>query len=151
MADPRELQDYLHSKIPIARAMGLEVIRAERECVTLQAPLSPNVNHRDTVFGGSIASAAILACWSLVWVRLQEDAPGHRIVIHRSEVEYQSPVHGDFLASAESPSESRWDRFVEILRRKGRARIHLDAVVSAPDGEVCAVFHGHYVALAPGD
>ena len=150
MADPRELQDYLHRKIPIARAMGLKVIRAERDGVTLAAPLDPNVNHRDTAFGGSIASAAILSCWSLVWVRLLEDAPGHRIVIHRSEVEYQAPIHGEFLAVAEAPSGDRWTRFVEVLRRKGRARIHLDALVSSPDGDVCAVFHGHYVALAPG-
>lgn len=150
MFDPGELQDYLYQKIPISRAMGLKVIRAERAGVTLAAPLDPNVNHRDTAFGGSIASAAILACWSLVWVRLRKDAPGHRIVIHRSEVEYQAPVHGDFLAAAEAPSEARWDRFVEMLLRKGRARIHLDAVVSTPEGELCAVFHGHYVALAPG-
>jgi thioesterase domain-containing protein len=151
MVDPDELQRYLHAKIPLSRALGLNVIRADRSGVSLAAPLAPNVNHRDTVFGGSIVSVAILSCWSLVWVRMQEDGPGSRIVIHRSEMEYQAPLHGDFVATAEIPSEARWRRFVDMVRRKGRGRIHLDAMVADTEGQVAGVFHGHYVALAPGN
>ena len=151
MVTPSELEAYLHRQIPMSEALGIEVIRAERSGVTLSAPLAPNINHRETVFGGSMVSVAILSCWALVWVRLQSEATGSRIVIHRSEMEYSAPIDGSFRAMALPPPDPLWERFLETSRRKGRSRIHVAGVVEASDGKVAGVFHGHYVALASLD
>ena len=144
-----ELQDYLHHHIPLSRAIGISVTRADEGGVTLEAPLEPNVNHRSTVFGGSAVSTAILACWSLVWVRLQSTDPGGRIVIHRSEMDYVRPLTGTFTASALPPSDVLWDRFLEVLQRRGKSRIHLDALVRNADGTEAGRFHGSYVVFGP--
>ena len=59
--DARELEAYLHDRIPLSRAMAIAVVEAGPERVRLAAPLAPNINHRDTVFGGSAASLAMAA------------------------------------------------------------------------------------------
>jgi hypothetical protein len=51
------LEQYLHEHIPLSAAMGVKVVQADPQCVVLTAPLAPNINHRDTVFGGSASGA----------------------------------------------------------------------------------------------
>ena len=50
---PSELQTYLHQHIPLSQAMQVTVMEASLQQVVLTAPLVPNINHRETVFGGS--------------------------------------------------------------------------------------------------
>ena len=38
--------------------MGVRVVSAAFDRVELSAPLAPNINHRDTLFGGSAAAIA---------------------------------------------------------------------------------------------
>ena len=54
------LEAYIHRQIPITAAMGVQVIEATADRVELSTPLAPNINHRETVFGGSAAAVATL-------------------------------------------------------------------------------------------
>jgi hypothetical protein len=56
--DRCELEHYLHEHIQLSQDMGVEVVEATWGGVTLQAPLAPTINHRETVFGGSASAAA---------------------------------------------------------------------------------------------
>ena len=141
------VEAYLHEHIPISRAMGIGVIEATTERVVLGAPLEPNVNHRSTVFGGSCASVAILAAWTLVHLRVQATGIEGRVVIQRGTTDYRLPVQGAFSATCDSPGEPAWDRFVRALRRRGQARVELEVDVTS-DGLVVATFSGAYVAIA---
>lgn len=87
----RELQEYLHAHIPISKSMGVEVIEANGEGVKLSAPLAPNINHRETVFGGSASAVAILSAWTLLHVRLKQEGIGSRVVIQRNVMNYERP------------------------------------------------------------
>ena len=51
--------------------MGIDVVAAGPDGVTLGAPLEPSINHRDTVFGGSAAAVAILSAWGLLFVSVK--------------------------------------------------------------------------------
>lgn len=64
--DRYELDHYLHEHIPLSQDMGVEVVVADWNSVTLRAPLAPNINHRETVFGGSASAVAIPAAWALI-------------------------------------------------------------------------------------
>ena len=68
---PRALARYLHEHMPLTRALGVSVLAAGQQGVNLAAPLAANINHQSTAFGGSLASLAILAGWSWVWVHLR--------------------------------------------------------------------------------
>jgi hypothetical protein len=66
-----ELERYLCKHIPMASVLGVNVRQASLDSVIVGAPLSRNLNHRGTVFGGSASAVAILAGWLLLDVRLR--------------------------------------------------------------------------------
>ena len=63
---PKTLQAFLHRHIPATAALGLEVVASDEEKTVLSAPHAPNRNHKNTVFGGSIALVATACGWAAV-------------------------------------------------------------------------------------
>jgi len=145
-----ELETYLHEHIPISQAMGVSVVNSNPERVTLAAPLGPNINHRDTVFGGSASALAILAGWSLVRIRIESEGIDCRIVIRRSEVDFELPIEGEFIAEARLADDADWSRFVATFRKKGKARIPVWSSIEC-EGVRVGSFKGEYVALAKSE
>jgi thioesterase domain-containing protein len=95
---PEELQSYLHNHIPLSAAMQVRVDAVSDDHVLLSAPLAPNINHRDTVFGGSASALAILSAWSLLHVRMRKSGVVARLVIQSNRMDYLKPVAGAFAA-----------------------------------------------------
>jgi thioesterase domain-containing protein len=143
--DIPDLQRYLHDRIPLSKAMQVEVVEATEGCVTLSAPLEPNINHRDTVFGGSASAVAILSAWTLMYLRLKSEGLSVRIVIQKNTMTYERPIIGRFTASATVSDPAAWRRFVHALRRKSRARFTVHSVLSR-DAEKAGEFEGDFVA-----
>lgn len=141
-----ELQAYLHEHIPLTRAMQVTVLEATPEQACLAAPLAPNINHRETVFGGSAAALATLAAWTLLHARLTTVGLPSRLVIQRSSMDYTAPIPADFTATARLADPAAWLRFEQMLRRKGRARISANATLRC-DGQDVGRFEGDFVAV----
>lgn len=149
---PSELQEYLHTHIPLSAAMQVEVAAVDFEHVLLRAPLAPNINHRETVFGGSASALSILSAWSLLHVRLRLSGVGSRLVIQSSRMDYLKPVAGSFSARSSLEDADQWPAFMRLLERHSRARITVAAELMG-EGEVAGCFSGEFVALgyeAPG-
>ena len=141
------LQAVLHHDIPLTREMGLTVHGWHLHRLRLGLPLAPNVNHKSTMFGGSLYCAAVLAGWSWLHLRQQEEGLGEgHIVIQEGQISYPLPVTGDAIAVCPGPEEHAWQRFITTYRRRGRARLSLDTWVSNAGSEDKAVlFSGQYV------
>jgi len=146
---PSELETYLHDHIPLSRAMGVRILAVDPDHVTLAAPLAPNINHRETVFGGSASAAAILSAWSLLHLRLTAEGLPSRVVIQRNSMEYLVPVTGDFTATSALAPDADWAAFARMLSRRGRARIAVEAVLEQ-DGIAAGRLHGEFVAFTTG-
>ena len=144
--EPRDLEAYLHEHIPISGHMGIQVVRADLRVVALSAPLEPNINHRSTVFGGSCASVAMLAAWSLVLMRVRDAGVQARIVIQQGSIDYLTPIDGAFVATSSSPDEAIWTRFFAALNRGRPARVELTADVESA-GKPVAGFAGSFAAI----
>ena len=142
-----ELQQYLHAHIPQSRAMQVTVAEIGIDSVVLRAPLAPNINHRDTLFGGSASAVAMLTAWSLVQTRLLAAGISGRIVIRRNSMDFERPVSGDFAARAFLDPSADWPRFIAMLKRVGMARIGV-VVELEFRGQVAARFKGEFVAMA---
>ena len=121
--------------------MQVSVSDIDAESVTLSAPLAPNINHRETVFGGSASAVAILSAWALLHTRLRAAGMTSRVVIQRNTMEYQRPIAGAFTARATLPPATEWTRFLRMLERKGRARISASAILEY-DGETAGRLNG---------
>ena len=143
---PADIERYLHVHIPLSQAMGITVAAIDEAGVRLCSPFVPNINHCSTAFGGSISALAMLAGWTLVHVGLQRLPEPQRIVIQRNAVEYLNPVEGEVSAFCPAPSEQAWQRFIDMLTRRSKSRIILQADIFS-GGIHAARFEGAYVAL----
>jgi thioesterase domain-containing protein len=139
-----EIQAYLLEQIPLSRAMGIEITEAGHTQVTLSLPLEPNINHRDTAFGGSICAAGTLACWTLVHLRLSELDRPTRLVIHKNRMVYRKPIGGRFEATCTFTDDIAWEQVLDMLERWGKAKLQLTASITC-EGETAAEFHGSFV------
>lgn len=143
---PTELQAYLHTHIPLSAAMKVEVVAADWDHVLLQAPLAPNINHRETVFGGSASALAILSAWSLLHLRLRSSGVAGRLVIQSNTMDYLKPMAGAFSARSSLADPGQWPSFLRLLERRGRARLVVTAELIS-EGEAAGRFSGEFVAL----
>jgi thioesterase domain-containing protein len=146
---PAELQDYLRTRIPLAQAMGVEVRSVGDDGVELFAPLAPNRNHRDTVFGGSASAVAILAAWSVLHVRMRSAGLEGRIVIHSNTVHYERPIVAGFTARAAPPPPDEWRKLAATLVRGRMARAHVTATLSC-HGEEVGRLEAQFAVVPPG-
>lgn len=143
--DKAELQLYLHKSIPLTKHMQVTVETSGAEELTLAAPLEPNSNHHGTAFGGSIASLAVLAGWSLVHANTVKAGLPCTLVVQKSEIHYKAAIHSDIRAIARMPGRAEWDRFINMLDKRRRGRI--DVSVDVLDGsKVAAKLLAQYAA-----
>jgi thioesterase domain-containing protein len=141
------LEAVLHQDIPLTRDMGVKVISWHDHQLRLHLPLAPNINHKSTLFGGSLYCGAVLAGWGWMYLRLKEAGidDGH-IVIQEGQVSYPLPVKTDAVATCDAPDELTWERFVKMYQRRGRARLSLNTWIAAQDSDEQAVtFTGQFV------
>ncbi|MEM8981556.1 MAG: YiiD C-terminal domain-containing protein [Pseudomonadota bacterium] len=141
--DPSELTTYLHDHIPLTAAMGLTTAAAEPERVALDLPLAANRNHKGTMFGGSLAALATLACWSLIHVRMRKDQLAGDLVVSRSTMAYTAPVLDACQARCVFADEAAWDKCRRLLLRRGRSRMELTSELFS-DGQSVATFSGEF-------
>ena len=143
----QELEAILHRDIPLTRDMGLRVIDWQDHRLRLHLPLAPNVNHKSTLFGGSLYCGAVLAGWGWLHLRLREAGieDGH-IVIQDGQISYPLPVRGDAVALCNAPDETQWSKFITTYQRRGRARLVLHTRITAQGSDDDAVrFTGQFV------
>jgi len=144
--DQRWLQSVLTGSIPLARAMALRVVQIDECGVALSLPLPPNINDKGTAFGGSLASALILAGWSLPRLLLHRAGIAANLVIGHCELRFLLPVDGDFEVRCHWPNAAVADGFVRKLEASDRAGMTLqpEAVFR---GQVAATLSAKYAAL----
>lgn len=152
MADPRldDLQVTLHREIPICAQMGITVAAYDAGRLSLQMPLAPNRNHKQTAFAGSLNALCTVTGWCLVYLLSRERQDFGDVVIRRSSIKFLHPVDGDVItATTESPDLRLVDHFSEMLLEKGQAKLDLRVEIASADGidgpAVC--FAGSYVVL----
>jgi thioesterase domain-containing protein len=143
----RATEAFLHEKIPLTRAMGVQVASCDDdEGVVLTAPISANHNHLGTAFGGSLAALMMLAGYALLWLELR-NAEAH-VVVSETRMKFRRPVRGEIRATCRRPETAVLEKFLADFAAKGKARIGLSVVVTGEGESEAAVFEGTYVAFA---
>lgn len=138
-----DLEEYLYRNIPIAQSLGVKVHTITNEGLSLSAPFDKNINHKKTVFGGSLQSVATLACWSLLYTLLMDSKP--EIVIVKSAMSFSLPTIGNFIARAEVPTIQKWEKFLKVYENKRSGKITVNAMIEV-DAKKTAQFTGVFAA-----
>jgi thioesterase domain-containing protein len=144
--DIKTLEQYVHAEIPLSRAMAIEVREASDEKVILYAPLEPNINHMDTIFGGSASAVAILSAWCLVYSRLEHHGLTGHIVIHKNTMHYDKPITAGFTATAQGIDDLAWSKLADALTRKRMARLSINVILEC-NGLQVGHLEGAFVVL----
>jgi thioesterase domain-containing protein len=139
-----QCEKSLLTDIAIAKAMEISVLEFSDDKIKLGAPLKANFNHKSTAFGGSIHSLAVMACLSLITHRLEGENIDY-IVLQKSQIDYLKPILANFTAEAEIPDESHWGRFLKTLKKKGLARVSVNARICS-QGVECGYLKSVFVA-----
>ena len=148
-----DFQQRIHDVIPLTRAMDAELVQYDGGALLVRAPLAPNSNHQGTGFGGAIYSGAVLAAWGLLELAVEDAGVAGTVVIQSGSMDYGQPVDGDFFAICRLPEADEWQRFLTMLRRRGRARVALKSALycgqpeMAPDQPAAAFFEGRFVVV----
>ncbi len=116
---PAELQTAFYELIPLSRHMGVQIEQYSGNALTLSAPLSLNINHQESAFGGSLYALAVLAGWGLMQLKLSERMLDCNTVISGAEASYQVPVFDDLVCSAILPDDA--EDFFTRLSDAGKA------------------------------
>jgi thioesterase domain-containing protein len=139
----REIEHFLHTHIPLTRAMEVRVESCDGDALILTAPIGANHNHLGTAFGGSLAALAMLAGYSLLWLELDDRAV--QIVISESQLRFRRPVSGMIRAVCRRPDFASLTGFKNQLAAKGKAQLRLEITIETK-GETAVAFTGTYVA-----
>lgn len=143
-----QLQNQLEQEIPITKTLGFKVVSLNPSEAKCLLPLQPNINHKQTLFGGSQYSGCALACYSLFLFNVRElKETTNNIVVSKAEISYKKPVLEDANIIASWPSEEERSHFLESLERKGKARVRLLARVISSDDLLLSEFQGHFVVI----
>ncbi|GAC1626840.1 MAG: YiiD C-terminal domain-containing protein [Nevskia sp.] len=142
---PQALTDYLHRHIPLTAAMALRVVAFDEQRMAIAAPLAPNVNHRGSAFGGSLATLAIVSGWALLDRALSRAGVDAHLMVRNSDCDFREAVRGEFTAVSCLP-ETAWPRFLATLRKHRRAAIEIETLISA-DGRALVTQRGRYAAV----
>lgn len=141
-----ELGDLLRTEIPIAQTIGIRNFTLSENHFSFELPLQPNINHKGTLFGGSLYSAGALACYGLFLSEIRaKDFGTNNIVISEGSMKYVAPVDQDAVVRASWSSPEEKQEFFDTLAAKNRARVLMRAKIEI-NGKLCAEFSGYFVA-----
>jgi thioesterase domain-containing protein len=145
-----ELQSKLDREIPMCAQMGIRVHANGEQGLVMRLPLSPNRNHQQTAFAGSLNALCTIAGWGSVYLLLRELDRTGSIVIRRSSIRYHEPVTTPdiFARCLPIPADAR-QYFREMLDDKGQAKLDLVVEIAGSDGPA-VLFSGSYVVLPNG-
>ena len=123
------LKKFFFDHLPITQFMGLEVESYDGDTLILTAPLEPNINDKQTAFGGSLYNAAVMACWGMIYLKTQERNIECNQVVTEGNMKYIAPVDGRIRAICHTPSVEELAGFFDHFERKGKAKINLEAAI----------------------
>jgi thioesterase domain-containing protein len=145
-----ELQATLEREIPMSAQMGIRIHKGDADGLVMRLPLSPNRNHQQTAFAGSLNALCTIAGWGSVFLLLRELDRRGNIVIRRSTIKYHEPVTAsEIYARCHPVTPEARQYFLEMLDDKGQAKLDLSVEIAGAEGPA-VLFGGSYVVLPAG-
>ncbi len=142
-----QLSQFFKTHLPITQFMEMDVESYDGQTLILHAPLPPNINDKQTAFGGSLYNASVMACWGMLYLKTLEAGIKCNQVVTKGTIEYKAPVQGDIRAICQAPGPDELEKMLKTFKLKGRARLTLTSSIEC-SGKKAVEFEGSYAILA---
>lgn len=137
----KSIEHKILTEIPILQSIKIQLLALSDEESVVGVELAPNHNHKGTAFGGSLYSASVAACYSLLYYwQTKLNITGRDIVIAHGDIHYLKPVEQDFLVIARFEKEDS-ELMLRSLNQSRTIRIPMRASVktSYAGNELCVL------------
>ncbi|WP_223787321.1 YiiD C-terminal domain-containing protein [Marinicella meishanensis] len=144
----RTFQAFIDQHIPLVPHMQWRLQNINAESLSASAPLTPNINDKGTVFGGSSAALMTICGWSLIKFNLEQQGLHNDVVIHRTQIDWQLAQSDDLRLQARLEKPIDWTALCQQLQTKNRPQkinVHIQSLNQA--GVPCSQMQGRYVIL----
>ena len=125
----KQLQEKIHSTIPISEKMGYEIVGISEAAIDTRAPLQLNINIHNTGFAGSLYSIAALTAWSLCHYAIALNQLDASLVIANANIDYFRPVESDIECHC-SAVAGDMTVFIATLQQGQRAKLNLEVSIN---------------------
>ncbi|MEY8248667.1 MAG: thioesterase domain-containing protein [Bermanella sp.] len=143
-----QLTQFFRSHLPITQFMEMDVESYDGQTLILRAPLAPNINDKQTAFGGSLYNASVMACWGMLYLKTLEANIVCNQVVAKGTIEYKAPVRGEIRAVCQVPAPEALEKMLQDFANKGRARLTLQSSIEC-SGQQAVSFEGNYSIFTP--
>lgn len=141
-----ELEKYLFDCIPISQSLGIKVIEVESNHVSISAPIQPNRNHLNTVFGGSSSTVCILTAWSLFQNYIFNNQLDGKVMIRKQMVDYLKPITKNFVCNAYFNDDLDLAVFQNTFNKMHKARLAITEHIYQ-EAQLAVEFKGIFVLM----
>ena len=141
----QELQNKLHTQIPLTKLMQLRVDTMDEKELVTSAPLDININDKGTAFGGSSNAMTIISAWSaclLITQKLGFDDT--MIAIIKNQSSFRAGITEDFKCYTYLPTKEEIEKLNIKLKSKGSTSLKIKSQI-IENGKVCLDFEGIYI------
>ena len=148
MPQLQKFQAFLYANIPLVSHMQMQLLDLDSDTIMASAPLSPNINDKATVFGGSSAALMTICGWSLIKMNLENVQVTNDVVIHHSKLNWHLAQRDDMKIMANLSESVDWKEIAENMHSKSRAtKVKVYSQIMNQAGERCSDMHATYVIL----
>jgi len=143
----QNFQNFLNQSIPLTKDMGLLLTGYNGNRLFLKAPLSNNINDKGSVFGGSSSALMIIAAWSLIKLKCDENNITADIVIHKNDTVWHKALYSDLIIEAEFKQDYDFDVVNISIENNKHYRIDCQIVLKDADGNIFSTMQAKYVII----
>jgi len=140
----KKIEKIIHTEIPLSTHMGISIERFNEDGIVVKAPLEPNINHKNTAFGGSLYNVSVLTGWAMVYGILLKNSINAHVVIQHSEIDYIAAIKSDIIAECKTPTKEVMEKFITTFYKRGKSRINLNVQIDT-EQKIAVRFSGKYV------
>lgn len=141
-------QAFLYADIPLVKAMQMSLTAITEQSLSASAPLTPNINDKNTVFGGSSSALMTVCGWSLIKIQLEQQGLANDVVISHADTQWIKAQSDDLVVKVETKEPLNWQEICQHLVTNNRnKKIDIQCQVLNQQGEICCTMIGSYVIL----
>jgi len=144
----KAFQAKLYKQIPLVEFMRLSVTEISDSQIIATAPIEPNINDKNTVFGGSSAALMTICGWSLIKSNLEHQQIDNDVVIHQAKTDWVKAQEDDLIIEANLDEAIIWrDIAYKLAANKGSLKVNVNCQVLNTNREVCTTMMARFVIL----
>lgn len=141
-----DFNEFLYQNIPLVRFMQLQLISCNDNKLTASAPAQPNLNDKQTIFGGSSAALMTVCGWSLIKFNLEQRQLSNDVVIGKANIRWRIPQSDDLLLTAESAIN--WPELCKQVHQADKQpRLKVLNHISNKAQQICSQMNADFIIL----